>query len=100
VEDLWAYVSQLAGRFRDAAPEGMTAVIDVEMMDGHTIRPTVVQTHATGAWVVAELAPPGSTDGWEIVFVRQDDIRRVHLGYESSAKHPLGFRVGDIEPPG
>jgi hypothetical protein len=98
VEDVWAYVSQLAGRLRDAAPEGMTAVIDVEMMDGRTFQPTVVQTDKAGFWVVAELAPPGSTGGWEIVFLRQDDVRRVHLGYESSAKHPLGFRVGDIEP--
>jgi hypothetical protein len=29
VGDLWAYVSQLAERFRNGAPEGMTAVIDV-----------------------------------------------------------------------
>jgi hypothetical protein len=36
--------------------------------------------------------------GWEILFVRQEDVRRVHLRHERTDKEPLGFRVGLIEP--
>jgi hypothetical protein len=49
VDDFWAHVSHFADRFRETAPEGMAAVVDVETIDGRTFRPAVVHTEKAGA---------------------------------------------------
>jgi hypothetical protein len=97
-EAFWARISALADYVRASAPEGKTVVVTVETFDGHTFVPMVAQR--SEPWVLIETGEPSdpeNLDAREIVFIREDDIRRIYFRRVSGDK-AFGFRVGRVLP--
>lgn len=93
-EALWADINDTAARFRASAPEGMTVRISIETVD-ESYEPLVLQRQPP--WVVFEIGEPDDQEAREIVYVREDDIRRVRLRRERGDKQ-IGFTLGPVVP--
>ena len=94
-ELFWANLSSLAESFRDASPEGSTALVEVETYDGQTYVPLVVQRRPP--WIVFEIGEPDDTSAREIVLLREQDLRRIHMRRERGDKR-FGFTLGEVMP--
>jgi hypothetical protein len=97
-EAFWATVSSLSESFRASAPEGTSAVIEVETFDGQTFVPLVVQRYPP--WVIFETGDPEDPedlDAREVLLVREEDVRRVRMRRTSGEKG-FGFSVGQVIP--
>jgi hypothetical protein len=91
-EAFWMTVSGLAERFRNPTAEGVVGVVEVVTFDGQTFIPAVAQRIAP--WVLFEVGPD---DAREIVILREDDVRRVHMRWvdaTESTRAPIGFQIG------
>ena|SRR5215210_8013580 len=96
-DDPWGEVSRIAQTYIARTPGNATALIELEMFDGERFKPAVLQRRPP--WVVIEIGQaddPTAVDR-EILVLREDDVRRVHMWRESGAKQPVGFRLGEIE---
>jgi hypothetical protein len=92
-EALWGTISGMAQRFRDDAPPGAVAAIDIERMDGENFSPTVIQRYPP--WIIFEAVSITDPLARTVTFVREDDIRSVRMRYERGERQ-IGFSVGEI----
>jgi len=98
-EHLWHRVWLLAEKVKGSATEGAVAVVDIEMVNGHSFRPAVLQERPP--WIVIEIPEPGAamddTSAREVVFLLEDHIAEIRISQEPAAENPLGFSLGEVE---
>jgi hypothetical protein len=94
-EAFWATIAATAARYREAAPEGTTIVVEIETFDGERFLPLGVQRYPP--WIIFETGDPEDVATREVYFVLEQDIRRVRMRRERGDK-TLGFTVGQVIP--
>src|SRR6266498_600869 len=95
-EAFWAQVYSFAQELEKKAAEGVIAVVEIETYYERKLTPVVVQRDPP--WLICQSAQPDEKLVSEIVFIREDDIRRVEIRSEHSGEKAVGFSVGKINP--
>lgn len=94
----WKGIADRAQQFLDQTPEGMAAHVEIETGDGTIYRPGMLQDQRQGSWLMLHLQV-GDDRAYEIVLIREQNIRRIRFFREPSEKPSVGFsfRVEESE---
>jgi hypothetical protein len=95
-EQFWAQVYSFSQQLEEKAAQGVAVVVEIETFDGEKFTPGTVQRYPP--WLICQSGTAEDELAREIIYIREEDIRRVHIRQERSDKPSLGFALGNVKP--